>query len=1316
MSDDSEMSPRTAAAIAARTRRTPHGKGRFDPSEPLHMTTRHAARNGKANGTPSPNGSMDDDDSFRGSFDEINVMSSQSLGSPNSTKGRRMSLTPANGASAANSSFESKTYMDQMREYNQENPLPSSPVLQSTSPSRKRKRSTPTPPESLNGIDTSLANSVTGIMEQDPRDFVEVVHPDDLSDREEDSDNASVESDEEQFAGDFLGATQSTENTPAATPLGSQAVSPVSEESNPDAFFPAKLVNVAKAEVTKPVELDDVDDVEVEDAEELVEADDVDDVEDADDGDDQAREIIDGQPRRRLAGRRRAEHHDPKVEATMRRQLQLKSTFRAIARALKPVLAEIAQKTVENLEEDPHLHEQVVEYQGTEEEEGIQELLDNALARRKAQLEAQFRWNKQNLQKTLQGEDKVRRSRCELQVADLRDLQFDRLEHDLLVVARNAQRTSGDVGNETDDEGEDVVLQPHATDYRFMRSGPLDSKYDSRSRLALESEKAIRDLQTRFEMFKMLKAVRPEDRPGSMKFFTTMDNTAREAAEARRESVMNTHILAEAAAETERIDQMPIIPVVPNEQAVGLQILGDVAGQFGNMEHPPATPPPPPRMTPPPQMPPPPQSSRPPMPFEGPAHDMSPRTTTFSDRQGLPLASPLHPSPARERIPSQSPRKEPVILSPMYQADRGKTLPPFNMHPRDAEHDLRHESLPPPPPPLQQNRDVFGRDRSHRDIFGREIVKPEPVELPHLGAQVREEPAWDQYHRSLNVDRSPKPPPQPDRSIHEFSQGGPLRIERVEATEPTERRQHLRELSSDRPFMMEPALSGPFHSKHRSLDLAGPAPSIPQAQETRGLPSFISPRMEPGRPPFQEPRAMGRPDPYLIDPAFSRAPPHDGRESFRRPSPPVDPALNRPPFLEERRPAYHEPAMIDPALSRPPFHDESGPRHPEHMLIDPALSRAPQPLARGLINQDSAMIDPALTRPPPQEEYRPLNRASPALAPAQAQVQHPWDAPSSPGAADARERSEQSPMLAPRDATVDELSRGSRSRASSIKSQSTTTEASPDVSVAGESTKRRSNASGKHVYSLKASKGDRKGGARRIWKEHNPGSSRKSQNSVGKPEVYRFRLNSVESTPATPWSNSSNKTTARTSNDTFATQSPFGPPPPGVAHAHGGHPLPPPPPGAYQYSHPYDYTPSTQHRNSFPQPGSPWPPPQQPPQSPLYAVPPSTQPPPPQPTQPQPQPGGGPPPEQWPSPSAFVSTLFRPSQQTPRNNQQPVQPTPLAPATPDVHRTLASGGPTTNHLPAFAQQQRNQEANPRRRAHSEIQGHSFKHWAPRNVK
>jgi len=53
---------------------------------------------------------------------------------------------------------------------------------------------------------------------------------------------------------------------------------------------------------------------------------------------------------RRLPGRRRAPNADPLVEACLRRQLQLRIGHRAVSKALKPVLIELARRTTANLE------------------------------------------------------------------------------------------------------------------------------------------------------------------------------------------------------------------------------------------------------------------------------------------------------------------------------------------------------------------------------------------------------------------------------------------------------------------------------------------------------------------------------------------------------------------------------------------------------------------------------------------------------------------------------------------------------------------------------------------------------------------------------------------------------------------------------------------------------------------------------------------------------------------------------------------------------------------------------------------------------
>jgi hypothetical protein len=65
---------------------------------------------------------------------------------------------------------------------------------------------------------------------------------------------------------------------------------------------------------------------------------------------------------KRLPGRRRAPNPNISIEADLRRQLQLKMGYRAVAKALKPILAELAKRTVEELETGPDAHKRSEEY------------------------------------------------------------------------------------------------------------------------------------------------------------------------------------------------------------------------------------------------------------------------------------------------------------------------------------------------------------------------------------------------------------------------------------------------------------------------------------------------------------------------------------------------------------------------------------------------------------------------------------------------------------------------------------------------------------------------------------------------------------------------------------------------------------------------------------------------------------------------------------------------------------------------------------------------------------------------------------------
>lgn len=80
----------------------------------------------------------------------------------------------------------------------------------------------------------------------------------------------------------------------------------------------------------------------------------------------------------RLPGRRRAHHADIDVEVDLRRQLELRIAYRAIAKALKPILAELADRTAQEQRANAELYKQCPEYQEVLDE--LEEHLNSRLA------------------------------------------------------------------------------------------------------------------------------------------------------------------------------------------------------------------------------------------------------------------------------------------------------------------------------------------------------------------------------------------------------------------------------------------------------------------------------------------------------------------------------------------------------------------------------------------------------------------------------------------------------------------------------------------------------------------------------------------------------------------------------------------------------------------------------------------------------------------------------------------------------------------------------------------------------------------------
>lgn len=116
----------------------------------------------------------------------------------------------------------------------------------------------------------------------------------------------------------------------------------------------------------------------------------------------------DGKPVKRLPGRRRAPHANPKVEAALRRQLHLRMAYRAVAKNLKPVLTELAKRSLNDIHKDPEAHTTFSEFPVVK--EGLQQHFEGRLA----WIHKQKELNKQRLDDILKEQTEMRNRQYEV--------------------------------------------------------------------------------------------------------------------------------------------------------------------------------------------------------------------------------------------------------------------------------------------------------------------------------------------------------------------------------------------------------------------------------------------------------------------------------------------------------------------------------------------------------------------------------------------------------------------------------------------------------------------------------------------------------------------------------------------------------------------------------------------------------------------------------------------------------------------------------------------------------------------------------------
>lgn len=281
---------------------------------------------------------------------------------------------------------------------------------------------------------------------------------------------------------------------------------------------------------------------------------------------------------KRMPGRRRAPHADPNIEADLRRQLQLRLAYRSVAKALKPLLAELSQRGIDALEDDEQAHQQGEEYTAVMAE------LDTRLQSRLATLENERRIKTGSRDEWLALQKDELQRRFVDRVEVLKDDYHTKAEHCLLELYREYECEIDDDATE-DEDG--IVGPQHGKTSNANPTGRLDHKFDSRSRFFLVTEKlgderhkqiAMQNLQKDFivaedhdETAEELEAPDENEYPSGFGLAST----------GRREyatSVLNLKalLLATEAVENGEQPEEQAHPVIPNEEATGLQVLADL--------------------------------------------------------------------------------------------------------------------------------------------------------------------------------------------------------------------------------------------------------------------------------------------------------------------------------------------------------------------------------------------------------------------------------------------------------------------------------------------------------------------------------------------------------------------------------------------------------------------------------------------------------------------------------------------------------------------------------------------------------------------
>ncbi|KAL6154350.1 hypothetical protein ACJQWK_02128 [Exserohilum turcicum] len=463
---------------------------------------------------------------------------------------------------------------------------------------------------------------------------------------------------------------------------------------------------------------------------------------------------------RRLPGRRRQPHPDINVETDLRRQLNLKMSYRSLAKVQKLLLEELAARTTKSLEHDANFHRQCPEYHA------VMAQLDQRRDARLNQVNALRTYRLEQMERVRLAEEHIQK---EQYINRFRELQDDFVLQIYFRAKKLEREMKGHDANATDDE--DNVLPPTYSDEpHHAQDDRIGSKFASRSRAYVEADRELEHESIRKRFSQARAAFVEKDEEADDSIDDVAGGFARFDGPDRTEAIAHYNInrLADAAHEVERTPspqpEPPKPEVIPNEHADLLMILADVSSNQPRS----VTVPKPPLHYPHPQQqppPPPPRAKTPVIKQEHP-REKSPEYAQPAMPSDVPSQT-ARDSPAESTRPAVDVTHEPPRSEPQAPAPAKEPEAPAKSTPRLSTHrimDILNDDCEVPvsrtreqQPPPQEKITMPTQDPS---IHRRTSSRSDALRVDDMVN--KEEPPVDQA--LMDALSGPQPPSNPPSS------------------------------------------------------------------------------------------------------------------------------------------------------------------------------------------------------------------------------------------------------------------------------------------------------------------------------------------------------------------------------------------------------------------------------------------------------------------------------------------------------------------------------------------------------------------------